>query len=185
VKDVGPDGAILRMRPKYIRMLLTAAFVLAVPLCVYSQTEQCPYIDNPAHREPLSKQMKERMIELCIEENKKDFDRMVQRTEELAKISNEIEESFEEHNALLKEDREKLDKAEELLTKIRKELRADNDDDDDEDRPKNVIEAVKLLQENSVKLLDEIKKTTRHSVSALAIQSSNTVMRIVKFLRLH
>jgi ATP-dependent Lon protease len=171
------------MDSRLVRIILIAAFVAALPICVYSQIEQCPYIDNPAHREPLSKQMKERMIELCIEENKKDFDRMVERTEELAKLSKEIEESVAANRKLRKDDREKLDKAENLLSKIRKELHADDDDEGDEDKPKDVLEAVKLFQENSLKLLDEIKKTTRHSISAVAIQSSNTVLRIVKFLR--
>jgi leucyl aminopeptidase (aminopeptidase T) len=171
------------MRSKILGIILPAAFLLAFPVCVFSQIEQCPYIENPAHREPLSKQMKERMIELCIEETKKDFDKMVERTEELVRISNEIEESYKIHRAFLKDDREKLDKAEELLSKIRKELHADDDDKDKKDRPKNMLEAVELFQKNSVALLDEIKKTTRHSISAVAIQSSNTVMRLVRFLR--
>ena len=170
------------MISRYSLIAVAAAVILAIPAVAFAQIEECPYIENPAHREPLSKQMKERMIELCIEEKKKDFDRMVERTEELAKISNEIEESFVEHNALSKEDREKLDKAEELLSKIRKELRAD-DDDDDKDKPKSVSDAVKQLQETTAELLEEIKKTTRHTISAVAIQSSNTVLRLVKFLR--
>ncbi len=159
--------------------------MLAAPVCIYSQIERCPYIENPAHREPLSKQMKERMVELCIEETKKDFDRMLERTEELAKLTDEIEESFKGTNRLTKEDREKLEKAEDLLEKIRKELNADDDDDDDKDKPKDAVEAVQLLQETTYKLLDEIKKTSRYSISAVAIQSSNTVMRLVKFLRFH
>jgi hypothetical protein len=32
--------------------------------------------------------------------------------------------------------------------------------------------------------VDELKKTTRFSISAIAIQSSNTVLKLVRFLRL-
>ena len=59
----------------------------------------------------------------------------------------------------------------------------ESDDDDDKDKPSSMSEAIQALQKNTTALLDEIKKTTRHSISAAAIQSSNTVLKIVKFLR--
>lgn len=127
--------------------------------------------------------MKERMIELCIEDTKKDFEEMLERTERVAELTSEIRLSFAENNELSKDDREKLGEVEELLSKIRKELRADDDDDEKEKRPLSVIEAIDLLQENTTKLVDEIKKTTRHTISAVAIQSSGTVMKLVKWLR--
>lgn len=153
-------------------------------VCVSGQIEQCPYIENPAHREPLSKHVKERMIELCIEENKKDFEELVARSEEVARLSEEIENSYRVNNSLSKDDKEKLERVEDLLSKIRKELRADYDEDEESKKaPQSVVEAISMLQENTSKLLDEIKKTTRHSISAIAIQSSNTVLKVVKFLR--
>lgn len=165
---------------------VTASFGLLLVVfaaSVSGQTERCPYIENPAHREPLSKQMKERMIELCIQDTKKDFDEMVERTERVAKLTNEIKLSFAENNELSKDDREKLGEVEDLLSKIRKEMRADDEEDDKEKRPKSVVEAINLLQENTTKLVGEIKKTTRHTISAVAIQSSGTVMKLVKWLR--
>ena len=51
--------------------LAVAAVFLLFPALSNAQIERCPYIENPAHREPLSKQVKERMIELCIEDTKK------------------------------------------------------------------------------------------------------------------
>lgn len=159
-------------------MILTAAFPAA------AQIERCPYIENPAHREPLSKQVKERMIELCIEDTKKDFEAMLERTERVAKLTDEIRASYAENRELSKDDRSKLIEVEELLSKIRKEMHADDDNDDEkEKRPKSVLEAIDLLQQNTLKLVDEIKKTTRHSISAVAIESSNTVMKLIKWLR--
>jgi len=157
--------------------------VLAIP--VAAQVERCPYIENPPHREPLSNHVKERMIELCIEDNKKEFEKLLERTEQLAKLCNEIELSYAANKQLSKQDREKLEEAENLLSKIRKELKADDDDDGEEQRkrPESVVEAVDLLRENTLKLVSEIKKTTRHSISVVAIQSSNTVLKLVKWLK--
>lgn len=165
--------------------VIFAVFVGFLALPVSAQIEQCPYIENPAHREPISPQVKERMIELCIEDNKKDFERLLERSEQLARLTSEIKVSFGENNQLSKADREKLEEAEKLLDNIRDELRADDDDDDeDRKRPESVIEAVEMLSENAAQLVDEIKKTTRHTISAVAIQSSNTVLKLVKWLRI-
>lgn len=171
-----------------IKLIKSSLPALLIALCVSAaaaQTERCPYIENPAHREPLSPQVKERMIELCIQDTKKDFEELVARTEQLAKLTDEIRTSFEEKKQLSSGDREKLAEAEKLLDKIRDELRADDDGDDDEKRkkPESVIEAIEMLSDSTAKLVDEIKKTTRHSISAVAIQSSNTVLKLVKWLR--
>lgn len=157
--------------------------MLAFAATTLAQVERCPYIVNPAHREPISDHLKERMIELCIADNKREFEKLLERTEELAKLTDEIEASFNENNALSKEDREKLDEAEDLVSKIRKELKADDDDYDQKKKPSNVVEAINLLKENTTRLVDEIKKTSRHSISVVAIQSSTAVLKLVKWLR--
>lgn len=169
---------------KTITLTLPALLVALFASIAVAQTERCPYIENPAHREPLSPHVKERMIELCIQDTKKDFEELVARTEELAKLTDQIKASFEEKKGLSSGDREKLAEAEKLLDKIRDELRADDDGDEDEKKkPKSVVEAIEMLSESTSKLVGEIKKTTRHSISAVAIQSSNTVLKLVKWLR--
>ena len=54
---------------------------------------------------------------------------------------------------------------------------------DEEDAPSNLQIAFKSLQSTTMKLVDELKKTTRFTVSAIAIQSSNTLLRLVRFIR--
>jgi hypothetical protein len=39
------------------------------------------------------------------------------------------------------------------------------------------------LQNNTVKLVDELRKTTRYSVSVVAVESSNLLLKVVRFLR--
>lgn len=165
-------------------VIAIAGLILFSAVAGFGQTEQCPYIENPAHREPLSPQLKERMIELCIEDNKKDFERLLERTNELAKLTAEIRESFEKNKKLSKDDKKKLEEAENLVDKIRGELKADYDKDEErKERPKSVAEAIDELSDNTAMLVKEIHKNTRHTISVLAIQSSNKVLAIVKWLR--
>jgi hypothetical protein len=46
-----------------------------------------------------------------------------------------------------------------------------------------MVNAFKVLQSNTVQLFDEIKKSTRYSVSVVAIQTSNMLLKLVKFIR--
>ena len=81
-----------------------------------------------------------------------------------------------------------------MVTKIRKELGAEDDDASAKDpaaptveaepKPSNTEEAFSYLKSTTIKLVDELKKTTRFSVSVVAIQSSNTILKLVRFLRI-
>lgn len=148
--------------------------------------EQCPHIEPLLARQERRgvslASIREQLIKLCIKENKEQFEKLVERTEEIARLSDEIGTSYQESNQLSTEDNEKLERVDYLLKKVRSELRAD-DDDDDEELPSSPVDAISMLQQSASSLLAEIKKTTRHSVSLVAIRSSNTVKKIVKFLR--
>lgn len=173
------------MLSKLVQIAFSALLIAFSSFAISAQDiESCSYIDNFPRNEPLPKQVRERLMKLCIEENKKDFNKLIERSEQVAKLSEEIQTSYSENNKLSLEDREKLAEVEGLLKKIRKELRAKKDNKKDkEDIPESTLQALKDLKEKTTKLLGEIKKTTRHSVSAAAIQSSNAVLKIVKFLR--
>ena len=74
-----------------------------------------------------------------------------------------------------------------LLKKIRNELGGDSDGEQDEivikEKPSTMVNALQTLQTNALQLFDEIKKSTRYSVSVISIQTSNALLRIVKFIR--
>ena len=55
---------------------------------------------------------------------------------------------------------------------------------EDNPKPSNLEEGFKYLQSTTTKLVDELKKTTRFSISVVAIQTSNNVLKLVRFLRL-
>lgn len=173
------------MLSKILRItLLISLGAIFVFVAVGQDLENCAYIRRLPGQEPLPDNIRERMMTLCIEEHKKEFQELIDRSEEVAKLTVEIDDSFQQNKKLSKDDKKKLKEIENLLKKIRKEMRADDDDDDDDkEKPASTLEAIKELKVNTSNLLDEIKKTTRYSISAAAIQSSNSVLKIVRFLR--
>jgi hypothetical protein len=136
------------------------------------------------------------MARMRAERDKKEHQEMLDRGDEALKLANELEAAFAKNKNLSAEDRDRLESLESVVEKIRKELGGDDDDDIDidseltypkapnEERPSTMEEAFKFLHSTTVKLVDELKKTTRFSISAVAIQTSNSVLKIVKFLRL-
>lgn len=135
--------------------------------------------------------IKEKLVQMQIEKDKKDHEEMVARGEEAVKLSTELEKSFSERGLLSNTDIEKLEKVEKLVKKIRSGL-GGNDDDDESERSENAQQtsgkgfvggAIETLKSRSTALLDELKKTTRFTISAAAISTSNALLRITKFLR--
>lgn len=133
-------------------------------------------------KEDLPKGIQESLAKQRIEREKKDFAEMLERGEEALKISDELEQSFVKNNSFSAEDQKKLDRLEKVVKKIRSEL-GGGDDDQVEEKPLSLLNALEILQSNTVKLVDELKKTTRYSISVIAVESSNALLNLVRFLR--
>ncbi len=122
--------------------------------------------------------------------DKKDHEEMLERGEEALRLAKQLEASFAQNQDLSRQDKARLESLEVTVRKIREELGGDDDDDEsaagaaDESKPSTIEEAFKYQQSTTVKLVDELKKTTRFSISAVAIQTSNNVLKLVRFLRL-
>lgn len=133
--------------------------------------------------------MREMLEKRKIEEAKKEHERLLKRGEEALKISQELEKSIASGGAMSPRDRNKLADLEKLVKKIRGDLGGEDGeavedvDEADERPPADVVEGVKALSSATLRLVDELKKTTRFSISAVAIRSSNSVLKIARFLR--
>ena len=138
---------------------------------------------RPHPKDDLPEKMKENLYKKKLEQEKKEFEEMIRRGEEAAKLSEEITLSFEKQNNLSAEDRKKLERLEKLVKKIRDDLGGKDDDEMGKERPADLINALKAVRENAENLLSALKKTTRLSISAVAIESSNTVLKLIKFIR--
>jgi hypothetical protein len=145
----------------------------------------------PGHRDDRPrdepKSFSEMMAKHRIEQAKKDYEEMLDRAGEALRISQQIETSFDKAGSITRQDRQKLDELEKVVVRIRKELGGGEDSEDggvDEDKPSTVKEAVRYLQSTASNLVDQLKKSTRFTISAAAIQSSNNLIRIARFLPL-
>lgn len=165
---------------KLFHIVFAVFLSITTIICVNAQTEIDPRTGR-ATREDVPKSVKEMLAKGRIDREKKDYDELIQRGEEVAKLSQEIEQSFAKHNKLTSDDNKKLERLEKTLKKIRSELGGDNDDE--EEKPSSVVNALKTLQNYTSTLVDELKKTTRYSISATAIEASNTILSIVRFIR--
>jgi hypothetical protein len=140
-------------------------------------------------REELPKNIKESLAKQRIAREKKEYEELLRKSEEAVVISEELEKSFTDSNQLSAEDRKKLDRLERLVKKIRSDLGGDDDGEkevsetENAEKPSTIEGAFKTLQANAAQLFSEIKKSTRYSVSVVAIQTSNTVLKLLKFIR--
>lgn len=136
-------------------------------------------------QEEMPKGIKETLFKKKLEQEKKEFAELLARGEEAAKISEEIKLSFDKNSDLTGEDRKKLDRLEKLVKKIRDDLGGEDDENEavEKERPKDLVNALIAVQENASNLLSALKKTSRLTISAVAIESSNAVLKLVKFIR--
>ena len=131
-----------------------------------------------------SRSVKAMLFKMQIEKEKKDFQAMLDRGEEAAKLTEQVSKSFETHKSLTSDDKQKIEEVEKLVKKIRGELGGSDGDEDDDtnNKPSDVVTGVKYLRDSTTKLLSELKNSSRFTVSAAAIQSSNAVLKVVRFL---
>jgi hypothetical protein len=170
--------------------LLIALFLGGLTAQAQDAAQRFP--TDPKPKEEIPKNIREMMSRKRIDQEKKEHEELLKKGQEAIEISDQLEQSFSQHNQLSAADKERLEYLAGLVRKIRREIGASDDDDDvdvvtdgsaDDDKPSTLESAFKALQSTTVKLVDELKKTTRFTISAVAIKSSNSLLRIVRFIR--
>ncbi len=134
------------------------------------------------------KNIKESLEKMRIEQDKKDHQEMIERGEEAVKLTVDVQKDFDSNGKLSTEDLTKLARVEKIVKKVRDEL--GGADDDDQTEPADIRtgntplgEALVLLRSRADTLYDELKKSTRFTISAAAIVSSNAVLKLARILR--
>jgi hypothetical protein len=185
----------------FLRILTLTVFALTIvggASFVNAQAEELPdaSMRTPGRprREEAPQGLREMLAKQRTEREKREYQELLDRGDEALRITKQLEASYEQHGGFSQEDRIRLESLERTVAKIRKELGAEDDADNfkdqsapapaEEPKPSNMEEAFTYLKSSTVKLVDELKKTTRFSVSVVAIQSSNTIMKLVRFLRI-
>ncbi len=168
---------------KFLQSIFFIALFALASICVNAQIIDSSSPSGRPKEEDLPKSIKENLAKGRIEREKKDYEELLKRGEEAMQLSEDLEKSFAENNKLSSEDVKKLEKLEKLVKKIRTDLGADEEDTSDENNPSTLENAFKSLKENTGKLMSELKKSTRYTISVVAINSSNILLKVVKFLR--
>ena len=168
-------------------MLLLLGTLAALP--VYAQADDpLPAFGRQRDDEMVSKNVRESRVKMQIEKEKKDHDEMLDRAEEVRRLSARLERSFAQNGRLSRDDVAALDTVERNTKKIRSELGGSDDDEKLEEVLRSgsstpFADAVNALKNSASTLADEVQKTSRFSISASAIQSSNAVLTVARFLR--
>ena len=170
------------------RNFLRLLFILSVSLTINGvivAQEAAQSRSGETSKEDYPKGIQESLVKQRIDREKKDFAEMLARGEEAVKLGGELEKSFLQNNQLSTDDRKKLDRLEKLVKKIRSELGGGDDEETVviDDKPLSMQNAFQALQNTSIKLAGELKKTTRHTISVVAVESSNLLLKVVRFLR--
>lgn len=170
-----------------VKYLVLILFVLCcVSLASAQSADDRGNFGRPGEKEELPSSVKETLFKMQVDEAKKEHQELLDHALELVAITDELEKSLESNGNLASTDAEKLAAAEKLAKKIRGELGGDDDDgelDVNEPKPKDRVDGIKLLRREAGDLMEELKKTSRFMISVVAIQSSNAVLRVVRFLR--
>jgi len=128
--------------------------------------------------------LKENLAKRRIKQEEEDFQELLNRSEEAVKLSEELVKSFEENKKLSTEDTKKLEKLEKVVKKIRRDLGAEDEKSEQVDEnPATLPSTLTALNDKATDLLTELKKTGRFAISVVAVESSNAIFRLVKFLR--
>ncbi|MFN0279682.1 MAG: hypothetical protein ACKVRN_13955 [Pyrinomonadaceae bacterium] len=139
--------------------------------------------------EDMPKGVKETYVKMRIEKEKKEHEEMLRRAEEVRSLSERLEKSFAQNGSFSDEDLSLLASLEKDVKKIREDLGGDGDDEKIEEvlgseKTLSFANAVKTLKTAATNLADELKKTTRFTISATAIKTSNTMITVARFLRI-
>lgn len=174
-----------------MRSLLFIGIIFLTAAAAFAQTASGdPWPPSDRKRQDDDSHMvKEMLAKQQSAREKKEYASLVERSEQALKLSGELEAAFKRSEQLTDSERKQLEAFEKLVSKIRDDLGGDEDGeltlvDKEEESPKDVREGFLFLKRSTEQLASEIKKSTRFSVSIVAIESSNTLIRLARFLRL-
>ena len=174
-----------------MKTIFSILLVALSSIALFAQTASNDPWPFPDGRKPKddSAFLKEMLAKQQSSREKKEYESLIERGETALRLSNEIEEAFEKDEQLSDAERKKLEEYEKLVSKIRKDLGGDDDgettlSDEENEQPRDVRQGFLILKCSTEQLVSEIKRSTRFSVSVLAIETSNTLIRLARFLRL-
>jgi hypothetical protein len=156
-------------------LLFGAILLFGGSVCVHAQEDDDPMFPS-RKKDDAPRGIQESLSKMRIEKDKKDFNEMLKRGEDAAKLASAIKDGS------VAGQQDQIANIGKLVKKIRVELGAEGPDDDPDEVPTNQAEAIRQLKARVNALTDELKKCSRFTVSASAIDRTNEILRLVKYL---
>jgi ATP-dependent Lon protease len=164
--------------------------LLSVPAFSQVADGQTPILpaDPTTTQESRPKSIEENLEKFRIERENKEFREMIRRGEDSLKAADELASRLSSRGKLTDQDKKDLIQLEKNLKRIRSDLGGTDDKLDEEERDllqsRDTVELTKKLRDRTADLLEELKRTTRFTISAAAIETANAALRVLRFMRL-
>lgn len=175
-----------KARPRLSSCLLLASLLLLVCAAAASAGAQ---ISPRQHRDRdedipgMGSPTDEMRYRAAVKHDENSHRETIERAEEAANLGAEIRTLFERNKAVGRDDLKKLERVEKLARKIRSRAGASDDEEGLKSPPNSLGMAVARLAEVSDRLHKSVKKTSRFVVSAAAIELSNEVIELARYIR--
>jgi len=152
------------------------------------QIEETPLLPRDGRQQDEPPQgVRDMLIRMQIEKTKKDFEERLDRADRASKLSRQIESAIEKTSSLSSETRQRIEDLEKLTKDVLNDLGGDAGDlakeVSEKDQGKTPVSTAKELDDAVLIMAAELKKTTRFTISAAAIESGGAVLRIVRVLK--
>ncbi len=163
-------------------LVLIGVFVI----CGLAQVETRPSTPRVGPREEPTVTVTDMLAKQRLEAERKRYQEMMKRSEEAEKLSNEIFEEFDAEKKMSPATERKIAQLEKLVQRIRKDLGGGSDGKSDAGKTEamSAADAFGILRRHTHRLISELKRSSRYTVSGAAIESSNIILRTVRLLRL-
>ena len=176
-----------------MKYFLLTIVLLAFAAAGFGQTasnEPWPPISGQRRPDEDSQILNKMLAKQQTAREKKEYAELLERANEAVKLSDNLARSFEKNKSFSESEKKQLADFEKLVAKIRDDLGGDDEgettlfDNRSPKQPQDVREGVLYLKRSTASLLNQIQKSTRFSISIAAIETSNSLIRIARFLRL-
>lgn len=174
------------MTVKPQKFLLAFIFVLTFCFLVNGQDNASTRDGRPDPNKPdLPVGIQETLAKSRLKRAEKEYQDLLERSEEAAKLGEELSKVLESGQKFSSDDKKKLERLEKIIKRIRTDLGGKDDSPTESETGENFNfkSAIKNIQKDTANLLGEIKKIGRHTISVIAIESSNSVLKLIRFLR--
>lgn len=176
------------MFSRFSIFLFSLVLIFSFASMGYSQSaDGGPMFGKPRGRDVPPKGVQDMLYRMQSEKIKKEYDELLDRGQQAATLTGDLERSVSSVGKLSSDDIGKLGDLEKLVKKIRDGLGGGDDDVDpailSAEKQSGIASNVKYLNDSAGSLLEELKRSTRFSISVNAIECSNSMLRTIQFLR--